>query len=669
MKKFSQQILLLNLVFFSFIDDTYSKPSCPTVDKCGNVIIPYPFSTVDDCYLDESYYIQCDSVTQIPRLNISNSTMYRNGEFDSSGYLEVFEINLDGHLIVALPAAYGCPAENGSLFSEEYTTISVKTSNFPFSSTQNKFIGVGCGMEAHIWLGKSSMDTSCVTNCDHYNDIKNGSCEGSGCCIASSFPKGETTVIYTASDYTVSSYSKCGHGFMVDPTKYNFNVGDLSTMSNDISFPVVLEWFAGNSSCKDTILDNSTYLCIGKSVCQDGERENGHPGYRCVCSDGYSGNPYVNDGCQDVNECESPELNKCPRGYNCKNTEGSYNCVCPKGFHGDAKSGEACTNGAFFTKGKVMTTIFGVAVATIVMGLTYCGIKKWKIIKGREDFFKQNGGIMLQKALFSGKNRVNNNAMIFTNEELKKATDNFSETNIIGQGGYGVVYKGILANKMTIAIKKSKLIDQSQINQFVNEVIILSKINHPNIVKLIGCCLETHVPLLVYEYITNNTLFHHIHNEAMMSFETRLKIATETAQALSYMHSATKIIHRDVKPSNILLNDEFSAKVSDFGISRFVPLELLTGTKIHSLEISLNIYRGAAAYLTSLLERNTLFKVLDKQLKSEVYAEVVKGVAKIAINCLDLEGKNRPTMKEVVTELEHLRSVLSSIGTKGHIPH
>nr|XP_043638192.1 wall-associated receptor kinase 3-like [Erigeron canadensis] len=461
--------------------------------------------------------------------------------------------------------------------------------------------------------------------------------------------------MYVVNDFQVSNYSKCGQGFMVDNTKYNFNVGDLMTMSNDISFPVVLEWFVGNSFCNNAKMDNETNMCKGKSVCQDAERKPGHPAYRCTCSDAYGGNPYVNDGCQ----------------------------------------------------GKAMAAIFGVAGATIVITLTYCGIKKWKIIKDREYFFKQNGGIMLQKLLFARKDRVNRYALIFNNEELKKATDNFSKTNIIGQGGYGVVYKGILANKTSVVIKKSKVIDQSQINQFVNEVIILSNINHPNIVKLIGCCLETHVPLLVYEYIINNTLCHHIHKEAMMSLETRLKIATETAKALSYMHTTTQIIHRDVKPSNILLNDEFSAKVLDFGISRFVPpgqshlstyvegtigyvdpeyfctgklneksdvysfgvvlVELLTGKKIHSLEISLNIFRGAAAYLTSLLERNALFKVLDKQLKSEVYAEVVKGIAKIAINCLDLEGNNRPTIKKVLTELEHLRCVLSSINAKGHI--
>ncbi|KAJ0808010.1 putative protein kinase RLK-Pelle-WAK family [Helianthus annuus] len=248
-----------------------------------------------------------------------------------------------------------------------------------------------------------------------------------------------------------------------------------------------------------------------------------------------------------------------------------------------------------------------------------------------------------------------------------------------------------------VAIKKSKSIDESQIEQFINEVIMLSEVSHPNIVKLLGCCLETQTPLLVYEFVTNKTVFHHIHeknNTSSMTFERRLNIATQTAKALAHMHSTTQIIHRDIKSSNILLTDDYIVKVSDFGISRFIPanqthiqtlvhgtlgyidpeyfrsgilteksdvysfgmflVELITGRKVFSHD-GTESDLGLAMFFVLSLERGCLIQILHDQVKKDGISDHIDYIAKIAKDCIELEGKKRPTMEAVKKKLEQLR--------------
>ncbi|KAK3003565.1 hypothetical protein RJ639_018900 [Escallonia herrerae] len=160
---------------------------------------------------------------------------------------------------------------------------------------------------------------------------------------------------------------------------------------------------------------------------------------------------------------------------------------------------------------------------------------------------------------------------LFLAKELEKATDNFNKNRILGPGGQGTIYKGMLNDGRIV-------VDESQLDQFINEVAILSQLNHRNVIKLLGCCLEAEVLLLVYEFISNGTLFKHIHdqsNEFLLSWEMHLRIATEVAGALAYLHSPTSIpiYYRDIKSTNILLDDKYKAKVSDFGTSRPIAID------------------------------------------------------------------------------------------------
>ncbi|KAJ9146241.1 hypothetical protein P3X46_028531 [Hevea brasiliensis] len=489
---------------------------------------------------------------------------------------------------------------------------------------RNKLIAIGCDTFSYIQGSRpKGFVTGCISYCEQFEDLINGSCLGRGCC-QSSIPREAldfyVSIISLFNHEHVWKFNPCSYTFVVEENAYNFSTKDFADL-----------W---NANCPDN-----------NSLCQDFDNV---PGYRCSCSEGYWGNPYLADGCKDVNNCEIPSLNLCTN--NCENIMGNYTCYCPNDYHGyGRKDGRGCS------PNNNTTTNHTVA---IIAKKRVFQAKRWFLVESKHSA---------------------DAAKIFAEGELKKATNNFNKNMVIGQGGYGVVYKGILSDNRVVAIKKSKAIDRTQIEQFVNEVIILSQIHHPNAVKLLGCCLETPVPLLVYDFISNGTLFHHLHDAACihsLSWETRFRMAEETAGALAYMHSM-QIIHRDIKSANILLDDEFTAKVSDFGVSRLVSFDqeqistlaqgmlgyidpeyfqsgiLTEKSDIYSFGVVLE--KSAALYFISSLKDKRLFDILEHPLKAEGNSEEVQEVADLARNCLRLEGEQRPTMKELVEDLEILR--------------
>lgn len=327
---------------------------------------------------------------------------------------------------------------------------------------------------------------------------------------------------------------------------------------------------------------------------------------------------------------------------------------------------------------------------------------KRKLIRLRQKFFEQNGGSLLCRLSSASHSAGTMDIIkIFTAEELRKATNNYHASNIVGKGGQGMVYKGTLPDKRVVAIKKAINVDGEQVSQFINEIVILYKMNHRNVVRLLGCCLETEAPLLVYEFIPNGTLFDHIHHKdrvSSLSFDSRLRIAGESAGALAFLHSASSmpIIHRDVKSANILLDDSFISKISDFGASRIVPLDgvqvttLVQGTLgyldpeyFHTGQLSeksdvysfgvvlVELLTGAepicsaraqeermlSVYFISALKENRLFQVLADQVVKEGDLDRLVAVAELARRCLKVKGEDRPTMRQVAAELDRLRAM------------
>ncbi|KAJ7959209.1 Wall-associated receptor kinase, partial [Quillaja saponaria] len=389
------------------------------------------------------------------------------------------------------------------------------------------------------------------------------------------------------------------YGFVVEDGYFNFSSLDLKDLQNKIDFPVVINWGIGNEKCQEARKNATSYACQENSFCI--ELENGQ-GYHCKCNDRFKGHPYLSG----VNGCQGAGL--------------------------------------------------GFAALPVIILWLYLVFQQRKLIKLKERFFSQNGGLILQKQLSRQERTFSETAKIFTAEELKKATKNYDEDVIIGKGGFGIVYKGFVADNRVVAIKKSKIVDRSQIEQFINQQI--------------------------------QGIRHILDNPSEDSSRNR--------RALSYLHCAasTPIIHRDVKTANILLDKSYTAKVSDFGASRLVPIdqtefatmvqgtlgyldpeymltnqlteksdlysfgvvlaELLTGMKALSFDKP-EEERSLAMYFLSFFKENRLFEVIESGIVDEGNIETVKEVARLATRCLKLKGEDRPSMKEVGMELEGLK--------------
>ncbi|CAH9140156.1 unnamed protein product [Cuscuta epithymum] len=676
-----------------------AKPGCP--DKCGGVDIHFPFGIGKNCFLNRGFNLSCDQDSKLWTTQSHNSqTQNSQSQITAIDYLK-------GQMEVLMPISRNCFNESGGVIIDEQPWLGVPDS-FTVSSDSNMFFTVGCNTYGYFnsYKGDNQFSTACISKCNRAPEKKDaGKCSGFGCCQIGIPAVGMRDLQVDAYsfgfDENVWKFNNCSYSFVAKNGGYNFSADDITNVRFN-STPLMINWAAGNENqtCESAAKEDG-YVCGSNTVCVETEFMSG---YNCKCIDGYGGNPYLPIGCQNIDECIEESTNyPCVKEAKCKDSPGNYTCTCPNEYEGDGKKqGTGCkrkSNGNNTLLIIGLSLSIGVTALLIVSFYIYWGSRKRRLSRLREQFFHQNGGILLQQQIAGNRGPTDTRMKIFTLEDLKKATNNFDEKMILGQGGYGTVYKGVLEDKEVVAIKKSKICDKSQVEQFINEVVILSQINHRNVVKLFGCCLETEVPLLVYEFITNGSLYDHLHKQDQssdLSWATRLRVASESAGALSYLHSAASppIIHRDVKTANILLDQRLTAKVADFGASRLVPLdrtqittlvqgtfgyldpeyfhtgqltdksdvysfgvvlaELLTGQRAISFARP-EEDRNLSAYFVSSLNNGRLSQIIDNRIVNEVNFEKFMEVAKIARQCLKVRREDRPTMKEVAMEIEGLR--------------
>uniref|UniRef100_A0A1D1XUH2 non-specific serine/threonine protein kinase n=1 Tax=Anthurium amnicola TaxID=1678845 RepID=A0A1D1XUH2_9ARAE len=296
-------------------------------------------------------------------------------------------------------------------------------------------------------------------------------------------------------------------------------------------------------------------------------------------------------------------------------------------------------------------------------------------------------------------------AQMFSYEELEKATEGFSEESQVGKGSFSCVFKGVLKDGTVVAVKRAIVAPDLKKNskEFRTELDLLSRLNHAHLLNLLGYCEEGGERLLVYEFMAHGSLHQHLHGKdprlkEQLDWVRRVTIAVQAARGIEYLHgyACPPVIHRDIKSSNILIDEEHNARVSDFGLSLLGPAdsssplsELPAGTlgyldpeyyRLHYLTTKSDVYSFGVLLLeilsgrkaidmqyeegnivewaVPLIKAGDILAILDPALKHPTELEALKRIAATACKCVRMRGKERPSMDKVTTSLERALALL-----------
>ncbi|XP_077238717.1 putative serine/threonine-protein kinase isoform X2 [Tasmannia lanceolata] len=289
------------------------------------------------------------------------------------------------------------------------------------------------------------------------------------------------------------------------------------------------------------------------------------------------------------------------------------------------------------------------------------------------------------------------NVRLFSYNELRSATGNFNQTNKIGGGGFGVVYKGILRDETQVAVKSLSAESSQGVREFLTEIDMISNIRHPNLVQLIGCCIEGNSRMLVYEYLENNSLANALlgpkSKRIPLDWRRRAAICMGAAHGLAFLHEEAEphIVHRDIKASNVLLDKDLVPKIGDFGLAKLFPDNVthistrVAGTMgylapeyalLGQLTKKADIYsfgvlileiisgRGSTKaawgegmellleWTWKLRQEDKLLEIVDPELVEYPEEEVLRFI-KVALFCAQEASQQRPSMTQVVEMLTH----------------